>query len=169
MKVPEWLRRATLRHRESVAGTVYGTIVVMATIAAGSRGDGTTPWKLATVVAVTTFVLWIAHVYSHGLAEGLRIGRHLTARELTGVARREISILEAAIGPVLVLGAAELELIEAQAAVRLALAVGIATLAFQGARYAALEHMGRLGWAISVLLNVGLGLAIVLLEVAITH
>jgi hypothetical protein len=169
MNVVGALKRATLRHRESVAGTVYGTIVVMATLAAGSRGDETTPWKLATIVAVTSFVLWVAHVYSHGLAEGLKLGRHLTARELAAVARRELSILEAAIGPVLVLVAAELDVIAAETAVRLALAVGIATLAFQGARYAALEHMGRLGWAISVSLNVGLGLAIVALEVAITH
>jgi hypothetical protein len=155
--------------RENVSASVYGTIVVMATLAAGSRGNATTPWTLATIVAVTAFVLWIAHVYSHGLAEGLKLGRHLTARELASVGRREIAIVEAAIGPVVVLGLAELDVIEAQTAIRLALAIGVATLAYQGARYAALEHMGRTGWAISVLLNVGLGLAIVALEVAITH
>ena len=157
------------RGRGSVAGTVYGTIVVMATLAAGSRGDETTPWRLATVVAVTSFVLWVAHVYAHGLAEGLTLGRHLTARELASVARREVSIVKAALGPVAVLGLAELDVIGPQTAVRLALAIGIATLAFQGARYATLEHMGRLGWAVSVLLNVGLGLAIVVLEVLVTH
>jgi hypothetical protein len=169
MNVIQTLMRVTLRHRESVAGTVYGTIVVMATLAAGSRGAETTPWKLATVVGVTAFVLWIAHVYAHGLAEGLDLGRHLTARELASVARREVSIVKAAIGPVAVLGLAELGLFGSHSGVRLALALGVLMLAFQGARYAALEHMGRLGWVISVSLNVGLGLAIVALEVAITH
>jgi hypothetical protein len=156
-------------HPGNVAGSVYGTIVAMATLAAGSRGNETTPWRLATIVAVTAFVLWVAHVYSHGLAEGLQLGRHLTARELASVARREVAIVEAAVGPVAALGLAELDVIDAQTAIRLALAIGVATLAYQGARYAALEHMGRTGWAISVLLNVGLGLAIVALEVAITH
>ena len=35
-----------------LAGTVYGTIVVMAVIAAGSRGGATDPWRLAVLVAV---------------------------------------------------------------------------------------------------------------------
>jgi hypothetical protein len=153
----------------NVAGSVYGTIVVMAALAAGSRGDETAAWELATVVGVTSAVLWVAHVYAHGLAEGLVLGRHLTARELASVARREVSIIEAAVGPVVVLGLAELGVLAPQTAVRLSLAIGIATLAFQGARYAALEHMGRLAAAVSILLNVGLGLAIVLLEVFVTH
>ena len=156
------------RGRGSVAGTVYGTIVVMATLAAGSQGS-TAPWQLATVVGVTSLVLWVAHVYAHGLGEGLRQGRQLSAREVASVASRELSIVKAAIGPVVVLGLAELGVIETRTAVWLALGGGVATLAFQGVRYAALEHLGRLGLALSVALNVVLGLVIVVLEVAITH
>jgi hypothetical protein len=49
-----------------IAGTVYGTIVVMATITAGSQGKQTDAGRFAVVVVVTVFVLWIAHVYAHG-------------------------------------------------------------------------------------------------------
>ena len=163
------LRRIALGHREGVAGTVYGTIVVMATLAAGSRGEETRPWKLATVVAVTVLVLWVAHVYAHALAEGLRQERQLKPREIGSVARQELSIALAAVAPVAVLALAQLGAVESQTAVWLALGIGVATLAFQGARYAELEHLGRLGRAVSVSLNVGLGLAIVLLEASITH
>ena len=54
-----------------IAGTVYGTIVVMATVTAGSNGEQTDAWRLAVVVTVTVLVLWIAHVYSHALAESI--------------------------------------------------------------------------------------------------
>jgi hypothetical protein len=141
----------------------------MATLAAGSRGEETRPWKLATVVAVTVLVLWVAHVYAHALAEGLRQGRQLKPREIGSVARQELSIALAAVAPVAVLALAQLGALEAQTAVWLALGIGVATLAFQGARYAELEHLGRLGRVVSISLNVGLGLAIVLLEASITH
>jgi hypothetical protein len=164
-----WIRRVLLGHSEGVAGTVYGTIVVMATIAAGSRGDATEPVRLAVVTATTVMVLWVAHVYAHGLAEGLRRGTRLGAREMVTVAHHELAIPLAAIAPLAALVLAELDVVVPQTGVWLALSFGVATLAFQGARYAALEHMGRLESAISVALNVGLGLVIVLLEASLTH
>ena len=63
-----------------IAGTVYGTIVVMATITAGSFGEHTDAWRLAAAVAVTVLVLWIAHVYSHALAESIERSRRLTGQ-----------------------------------------------------------------------------------------
>jgi hypothetical protein len=163
------IRRVLLGHREGVAGTVYGTIVVMASVAAGSRGDETDAGTLAVFTATTVMVLWVAHVYAHGLAEGLRRGTRLRARELLTVAHHELSIPLAAIAPVAALVLAELGAIGPRTAIWLALCFGVATLAFQGARYAALEHMGRFEGAISVALNVGLGLVIVLLEATLTH
>ena len=62
---------AAIRVSRRIAGTVYGTIVVMATVTAGSEGEQTDAWRLAVVVAVTVMVLWVAHVYAHALAESL--------------------------------------------------------------------------------------------------
>src|SRR5262249_54214118 len=50
-----------------IASAVYGTVVVMATLTAAYANESD-PWKLAEIVATTSFVLWIAHVYAHGLS-----------------------------------------------------------------------------------------------------
>ena len=64
-----------------IAGTVYGTIVVMATVAAGGKGR-VDAWQLAAFVVATVVVLWLAHVYAHGLAESIERGRRLDGAEL---------------------------------------------------------------------------------------
>ena len=76
--------------RGSIAGTVYGTIVVMGAIAAGAGSDGR-PGRLAGIVAGTVLVLWIAHVYAHALGETIQLGRRLDWAELLSVARRELA------------------------------------------------------------------------------
>ena len=62
----------------SIAGTIYGTIVVMAVIAAGSQGDHTNPWRLAVFVAATVLLLWVAHFYAHALSSSLDKERRLS-------------------------------------------------------------------------------------------
>ena len=158
-----------LGRRQGVASVVYGTIIVMATVAAGSRGAETDVPNLAGAVAVTALVLWIAHVYAHTLAESLERGRRLDLAEFTEVARRELAMPYAAVAPVGTLVLAAVGVLEAQTAVWIALGFGVVTLAVQGVRYAALERLGRTGTAISVTLNVALGLVIVGLEAWVVH
>src|SRR5436305_6539269 len=92
--------------RQTIAGTVYGTIVVLSVVTAASTVEQDL-WRLAVIAAATVVVYWIAHVYAHGLGESLKVGRRLTAPELAAIARRESSILLAAVLPVaaIVLGA----------------------------------------------------------------
>jgi hypothetical protein len=165
----ETLRRILFGRGRAVAGTVYGTIVAMATLAAGSRGHETDTARLAALVGSTVLVLWIAHVYSHVLAESLERGRRLDVAEFTAVARRELAIPAAAVAPVGTLVLARFGVLAEQTAVWIALGFGVATLAFQGFRYAALERLGRGGTAVSVALNVCLGLVIVGLEASLAH
>lgn len=152
-----------------IAGTVYGTIVVMATITAGAHGPETEPWRLAIVVAVTVLVFWIAHFYSHALAESLQRERRLDRAEIAAVAVRELAIPAAAIAPIAALVLGGLEVVREQTAVWLALGVGVATLAVEGVRYAALERLSRTGTIVSVALNVFLGLVIVGLKALVSH
>ena len=119
--------------------------------------------------AVTALVLWIAHVYAHTLAESLERGRRLDLAEFTEVARRELAMPYAAVAPVGTLVLAAVGVLEPQTAVWVALGFGVVTLAVQGVRYAALERLGRTGTAISVALNVALGLVIVGLEAWVVH
>ncbi len=152
-----------------IAGTVYGTIVVMATVTAGSYGEDTNTRWLAVVVGVTVFVLWIAHLYSHALAESLERRRRLGRAELGAVARRELAIPAAALAPIAALVLGALGLIDEQTAVWLALGVGMGTLAVQGARYATIEQLGRTGTLAAIALNLFLGLVIVGLKALLSH
>ena len=150
-----------------IAGTVYGTVTVMATIAAYGRDKH--PWDLAGLVAATAVVFWIAHIYAHGLSESIAEGEPIRPHSLAPIARREVGILGAAVLPVvaLLLGAAGV--IRAESSAWVALAAGLATLVVQGARYARLEALGPKRTAAVIAFNVALGLIVVVLKVEIAH
>jgi hypothetical protein len=159
-------RQDASAHR--IAGTVYGTIVVMATVAAGGKGR-VDAWELAVLVTATAVVLWIAHVYSHGLGESIESGHRLDRAELAVVARQEVSIVLAAAGPVLALVLGAAGIFRESRAVWLALTIGLLTLAAQGLRYARVERLGRLGTCTAVGINLALGLVIVGLKALLAH
>ena len=152
----------------TIAGTVYGTIVVMATVTAGAHGEQTNIGRLAAVVGVTSLVFWAAHLYSDALAESLERGRRLDRAELAEVARRELSIPAAAVAPIAALVLGALGVLGTQTALWLAVGIGVATLGVQGARYAALEQLSRTGTLASIAVNLSLGLVIVGLK-ALLH
>ena len=152
-----------------IAGTVYGTIIVMATVTAGYQGSNTDTWRLAIVVAVTVLVLWAAHLYSHVLAESIARGRPLTRGEMGAIARREWAIPAAAGLPIAALVLAAIGVLGETAAVWLALAIGVVTLGVQGARYAVVQRLGRTGTITAIAVNLFLGLVIVLMKALLAH
>lgn len=154
---------------ETIAGTVYGTIVVLAVLAAGGKPFENDLWRLVAIVVTTVLVLWLAHVYSHGLAESIRAGRRLDVAELGSIARRELAMPLVAVAPTAVLVLGALGLLGGRAAVLLALGIGVATLAVQGLRYARIEQFGRVGTLAAIALNTALGLTLVALEVLVAH
>jgi hypothetical protein len=151
-----------------IAGAIYGTIIVMATITAayGSQKD---PWRLAVIVWSTALVFWIAHLYAHGLAESISRRQRVSGSELAHIARREVGILLAAALPSLALLLGALGVVRESRSVWLALILGLFTLVVEGIRYARLETLGWTATAVIVALNVGLGLLVVLLKVAVAH
>jgi hypothetical protein len=155
---------------EVIAGAVYGTIVVMGAIAAGASGE-LAPAELAGIVFGTVIVLWIAHVYSHSLAETIVRGRRLDRREFVSVsvARREFAMPLAAVGPLAALVLGALGVFEDRTAGWLAMGFGLATLAFAGIRYATVERLGLVATALTVAVNLGLGLLIVGLKAGLAH
>ena len=140
----------------------------MGAIVAGAHGVEDL-WRLDAIVAGTVVVLWLAHVYAHGLGESIQLRRRLDRAEFVSVSRRELAIALAAVGPVVALSLGALDVFRPNRAVWLALGIGLVTLAVQGYRYARLEELTRWGTAISVALNLGLGLAIVALKVVVGH
>jgi hypothetical protein len=151
-----------------IASTVYGTVVVMATLTA-AYANVKHPWKLAVLVASTALVLWIAHLYAHGLSESIAQGRPLTRGDLAAIARRELGILLAAALPTASLIFGAVGLLDEATAVWVALAIGLVTLAAEGARYARLERLGRAGTLVAIGGNLAVGSLVVALKVALEH
>jgi hypothetical protein len=163
------LKRFVLGERRTIAGTVYGTIIVLSVLSVGARSFEHRLWQLDALVAVSAIVLWVAHVYSHGLGESLSRGRRLMLAELREIARREYAIILAAALPVAAITLGAIGLVDDHAAVRTALGLGIITLAAQGVRYARLEQLSRVGTIVTVSVNLALGLTIVAMEVFVAH
>ena len=163
------LTRLVFGSRRTIAGTVYGTIVVLAALAAGGKAFQNDLWHLIALVDVTVLVLWIAHVYSHGLGESLQVGRRLDAAELGAIAGRELAIPLSAVAPTAILVLGALGVFKGTTAIWLADGICVLALAVQGLRYALLERLGTVGTLVSVALNLALGLTIVGLKVLVSH
>jgi hypothetical protein len=121
------------------------------------------------LVTATVLVLWVAHVYAHALSDSLVAGRRPGWLDLRRLAQREASIPFAAVAPVGALALGAFGVIREESAIRLALGIGVATLAVLGVRYARVERLGRIATLVAVTVNVTLGLVIVALEVALAH
>jgi hypothetical protein len=156
-------------HRETIAGTVYGTIVVLSLLTGGAAAYKDDLWRLIAITGASTVVLWAAHVYSHGLGESVRAERRLSGLEITTIARRESSILLAAVLPECAVALGAVGLIRGAAALWIALGLGIATLTIQALRYAYLERLSRLGAMLAVALNLVFGAVFVVVKVVLAH
>jgi hypothetical protein len=148
--------------------TVYGTVVAMAALAAGSAHPSS-PRELAALVATTSLVIWAAHVYSHSLGESIETGHRLSWGEIRAVGAREVPILTAAVGPLFFLVLGVVGVMREHSAVWAAFGIGLVVLAVEGARYAQIEHVGRIGMFTAIALNLGLGVCVVVLKVIVLH
>ena len=153
---------------ETIASTVYGTVVAMATLAVAFATQKS-PLKLAAIVGSTALVLWIAHVYAHSLSQRIALERPLRRADLRPIARRELGILLAAVLPCAALTVGALESVSDVTAVWLAMGVGLATLEAEAIRYARLEHLGPRRTAVALVLNLALGCLVVLLKIGVSH
>ena len=161
------LSRAAIGAR--LGGFIYGTLVVLAVIVPGAKAYPDDAGYIAALVAITTGVLWLAHVYAHTIAHSVGHNEHLSLAEARRIARREASIIEAGLPSIvaLLLGAAGA--ISTQAAVWVALALGLAVLAVQGVFFARVERLPWLAALAVVVANVGLGLLLIGLKVFVSH
>jgi hypothetical protein len=153
---------------ERLAGFIYGTLVVLSVIVAQAPNPSP-PGTIAQVVAATSATFWIAHVYARALGSSLTKREQLSFAELRRVARHEASILEAAVPPLVALLIGAVGILDGPTAVWLAFALGLAVLLVQGLNFARIKRFGFLATALVVAVNVGLGLLLVGLKIALTH
>ena len=163
------LRPLVLGSRKSISGVIYGTIVVLSSLIAGAKLYEHDLWHLCGIVATTVLVLWFAHVYSDGIGESLERGRRLSVAELGTIAGREWAIPSAAAVPIVFVALGALGVFAGRTAVWLAFGAGVATLSVQGFRYALLERLTVFGTIVTVALNIGIALMLVVLKVVVAH
>jgi hypothetical protein len=142
---------------------------VLSVIVGGARAVPHEAGHIAGLVAATSVVFWLAHVYAHALGESIGHDRHLSGKAVLGVARHEASIIEAAVPPVVVLLLAELGVLSTSVAIWVAFVLGLVILAAQGLTVARLEHLGLLATVGVVAINLGLGVVLVGLKLVIAH
>jgi hypothetical protein len=162
-------RGLALGARERIAGSVYGTIVVLAVLAGEADAFERQLLKLDAIVLASVLILWIAHTYAHGLGESIRLGRRLTSDELAAIISRELAIPLAAVLPLVAITIGGLRAVQDSTAVWVAIAIGAFTLAIQGLRFARLERLTLRGTIAAVAINMSLVLLIVGLKVLVSH
>lgn len=166
---PRAVRLARAAMGERLGGFIYGTIIVLAVVAAGSKAYPGQAGYVAATVAVTSVVFWLAHVYAHGLAHSVAHDEHLSRAVLWSIARREGSIIGAAVLPLAALLLGALGVVSTGTAIWIAFALGLAVLGAQGIVFARVERLGPLGTLGVVVANLGLGVLLVGLKVFLPH
>jgi hypothetical protein len=154
---------------ERLAGFIYGTIVVLAVLVAGVRAFPDDAGRISAMVLVTSVVLWVAHVYAHALAHSVAHDERVSLAELRLIARREGSVVEAAVPPLAALLLGVFGVVSTNTAVWLAVGAGLVVLAAQGVVFARVERLRWPAMLLVVAANVGLGLALAALKVFLTH
>ena len=148
------------------ASAVYGSLLVTALVAAQARSDAVPEFIAATLV-VGVGVFWLTEVWTELIA--IRTRGPITRGEVLAIARAELPMLSAAVIPTILLLSASIGLTTPDQAAeprarrrdRAAVRVGA------GGRPAM-----RRGWLpalVVALVDVGLGLVIVTLKVAVLH
>jgi hypothetical protein len=154
---------------ERLGGFIYGTIVVLSVIVGGAKAYEHDAGHVAVLVAVTVVVFWLAHVYAHSVGESLARSQHLSFAELLHVARREGSIVEAAVPSLAALLLGALGVLSTQTSIWLAFGLGLAVLGAEGLMFARAERLGFLGTCAVVAANLSLGLVLVALKLFVSH
>jgi hypothetical protein len=157
------------RFGRGVGGFVYGTIVVLSVVVAGAKAFPHGPGHVALLVAVTTVVFFLAHVYAHGLAFSIEHDVRLSLTELTSIARREAAIVGAGVLPEAALLLGALGLFSEQAATWLAMGLGLLVLAVAGIVFARVERLQPLSALAVILSNLALGIVLIALKVFVAH
>lgn len=150
-----------------VAGTIYGTILVLAIVAGLSEDDTVDAWQLLVSVVATTLVFWIAHAYAEVLSKRLVAGRSLSWRETWSALAAEWAMVRAGVPAAIALALAELGVYSTDAGVDIAIGLGIASLFALGLQLGRREGATRLQTFASAALNASLGLVIVVLKVLV--
>ena len=151
---------------EWVEEFIYGTIVALIAMA-GFDTSGGQPVAAGAIIVVGAAATWVAHAYASLLGHRLAHGRPVTLDEVLRALRGAWPIMVAAVPATLAAAGASVGWWSLQSAIRVADLVGILVLAVAGFAAARVTHAGPAGVIAWTLATAGLGVAIILVEVAV--
>ena len=164
---PSDAHETPIEHRaHQAAGAIYGTILATAVVATAGH-DPATVNRSAVIVAVTSLVFWLAHVYSLGVAARLVLQRRVRRDEMVSIAKAEWPMLQSSWPIILVLLLGAIGVIDREVAINVAMFVGIGALFTYGLVMGRQEHMGWAGMLRNAIVTGSFGLAILALKILV--
>jgi hypothetical protein len=156
------------RLAERVSAASYGTVLVLASLPLIDENEVASGigWELVTGVGVAT---WLAHLYAEVVGDHLRHDTALDRRELRKAMSDGFPILLSAVAPAVMLVLGRLDVLEPRVALWAAVLVAILQLVLVGT---------YVGWAVSpnrgkrwsyAAITAGMGVAVVVLKLALGH
>jgi hypothetical protein len=160
--------RVAGKRAPNLAGAIYGTIVATAVVSgidASSRDSSA--WRAFWLLLASGVFFWAAHVYAFLLADRIQ-GHHRTRREDIGrVMSREWPLLQSSVPLAVPLALGWLGILSSDAALGLAMLVGVATLVAWGVAFSRREGYGLAGIAGAASTNALVGMTIIGLKAAV--
>ena len=151
--------------KASVSHAIYETILVTAVVASLSEDGGISEGELVYGVALTALVFGLAHIYAEAVAERYDRDRSLRWPDVRTVAVREWPPMAQAAAPALAaLGLGWAGALSRDAAVDLAIGLGVAALCAWGFVIARRSRPSPAATVGAVAINGSFGLAIVVMK-----
>ncbi len=142
------------------ASAIYGTILAASLLIAIDGG----PMQIVLGMVATAVVFWLAHAHV-GLIRGVvREQHHVTARDVRATLRQEWPLAQASLSPAAPMLLAWLGLIGVDTARSLGVAICMLGLLAWGIVISRAAGLGRRGTLLTIGINLGLGLVLVVLK-----
>ena len=152
------------REEANAAGAIYGTILVMAVIGGLSAKKSIGAGQILAAVLATTFVFWLAHVYSHMLAVRLEGSQASAWETIRRSMTHEWPMVESALLPALALLLGVIGLVSRDTAVNIAIGTGVAALFVWGLQVGRRLGLPRGLMVLTGLVNCAFGVLLVVLN-----
>jgi hypothetical protein len=156
--------RVTAERVPRLAGAIYGTILVLAVIAALSEDDEVGPGAVLGAVVATSVVFWLAHIYADVIARRMTGVAESVLRNVRDAAAHEWPLVEASLAPSVPLLLGAVGVFSRSTAVNLALAVGLVDLFIWGYMAGRASSETRVAAVVSALAAVLIGALMVVLK-----
>jgi hypothetical protein len=149
-----------------LSSAIYGSLLVTTLLAVQNQA-GASPQFVALTLVIGVGVFWLTEVWSELINH--RVRGPITRGQTLRIARDESPMLTAAVIPALLLATAELGLATVDQALSLALLAAVVQLFVWGLAVGRALRRGWLPAIVVALVDLGLGLLIVVLKVAVLH